>query len=370
MKKVCHITTVHKIQDVRIFHKECVSLAKNGFDVTLIAFGSDAFNDIMFGVKRISLFVPVKNRLDRFLRRSKAVYEKALEVDACIYHFHDPELLPIGLKLKKAGKKVIFDSHEFYGEQIAGKKYIPKLLRLLLIKAYKKYEKYVCKRLDAVIQVCTLDGKDYFENRAKRTEFIANYPVYQSNVKIKKEEFESRDSVVHVGTLSYNRGIYHLVYAAKAANTKLILAGNFISPKYQSELSATDQFSNVDYKGFINKDEMEDIFNQSFAGISTLLNVNQYHKIDTLPTKVYDYMAAGLPVVISKTKHSVEMVEKYRFGITVNPKEVNEIKDAILFLRENKAVAREMGENGRKAFKRFFNWQIEERKLINLYNSL
>lgn len=112
--KVCHFTTVHPIDDVRIFTKECVSLANNGFDVTLIACGDIAFEDIKNGVKRISLNVPVKNRFQRYFKRSKAVYRKALVVDADIYHFHDPELLTIELLIKKMTKaKLIYDAHEF-----------------------------------------------------------------------------------------------------------------------------------------------------------------------------------------------------------------------------------------------------------------
>ena len=93
-RKVCHLTSVHSIDDGRIFRKECTSLAANGFDVTLIAFGENSFEDIKNGVKRISLNLPVKNRLQRFFKRSKTIYKKALDIDADIYHFHDPELLP------------------------------------------------------------------------------------------------------------------------------------------------------------------------------------------------------------------------------------------------------------------------------------
>ncbi len=91
---VCHLTSVHPVEDVRIFHKECVSLAKHGFDVTLVACGEPAYKQNKNGVNVVSLDVPVKNRFERMTKRTRAVYKKALEVDADIYHFHDPELLP------------------------------------------------------------------------------------------------------------------------------------------------------------------------------------------------------------------------------------------------------------------------------------
>jgi hypothetical protein len=105
LQKICHLTTVHSIDDVRIFVKECTSLADYGFDVTLIACGDTVFEDTKNGVKRISLFIPVKNRLQRMTKRTKAIYKRALKVNADIYHFHDPELLPIGRKLKKNGEE-------------------------------------------------------------------------------------------------------------------------------------------------------------------------------------------------------------------------------------------------------------------------
>jgi len=369
-KKVCHLTTVHSIDDVRIFRKECTSLAANGFNVTLIACGNESFEEIKNGVKRILLNIPVKNRLQRFFKRSKAVYKKALEVDADIYHFHDPELLPVGLKLKRKGKKVIFDSHEFYGEQIKEKPYLPKILRNIIAILYMRYEAYICKRIDAVIQVCTLNGKDYFENRSKKTIFITNTPVLQQNTLVNAIPFENREYAIYIGGLTFNRGITHLIEAVGFAKVKLILGGNFQSIIYRDELKKLNGYTFVSYKGFLSADEINYNLNQSFTGISTLLHVSQYHKIDTFPTKVYDYMAAGIPVIISDTDYAKKMVEKYHMGICVSPTDIEGIANAIKYLQNNKEIARQMGENGRRAFEEKFNWQVEEKKLLKLYNSL
>jgi len=364
--KVCHLTSVHPINDGRIFYKECKSLADAGFDVTLIAFGDIAFEDVKYNVKRISLDVPATNRFLRFYKRSKAIYRKAIEIDCAIYHFHDPELLPVGLKLKKNGKKVIFDSHEFYGEQIKHKKYIPFFLRSLIAKLYMKFESFVCKRIDLVIQVCTLNGKNYFNGRAKKSSFITNAPVLRKVDKVNEE----KEYVIYIGDLNYNRGIYHIIKASGRAKCPLILAGNFNSKVYYNEVQQLKEYSNVHYKGFIGKDKLDTSLAKSFAGLSTLLHIGQYPLIDTFPTKVYEYMAAGIPVIISNTKFAKTMVEKYKCGICVNPEDIEDISKAISFLKSNTEIAIQMGENGRKAFEENFNWQIEEKKLINLYMSL
>ena len=368
--KVCHFTTAHNIDDVRIFAKQCTSLAANGFDVTLIAFGDDEFEDVKNGVKRISLNVPVKNRIERFIKRSKVVYNKLLEVNADIYQLHDPELLPVGLKLKKRGKKVIFDSHEFYELQIRHKEYIPKLLRNFISILYKKYETYVCKRIDAVIQICTLNGKDYFRGRAKKTVFIRNVSLFKESKNCNISSYSNRNSVVLMGTLSYDRGITHIIKACAKVQVPLILAGNFVTEDYKKEVESMEEYSIVDYRGYVNYSELNVLFDKCFAGLSTGLKLGQSPLLDTMPTKAYDFMAAGLPFIISNTKFKVETIEEYDMGLTVEPDNVTEIAEAIKFLRDNKDIAKQKGENGRRAFENEFNWLIEEKKLIELYNSL
>ena len=125
--KVCHITTVHKVYDVRIFHKQCCSLKKRGFNVSLIA--PNAQEKEKEGVKIIGIHPLKENRIYRIFKLSKIAYQLAIETNDDIYHFHDPELLRIGLKLRKKGKKVIYDAHEDLPRQILTKHWINPFLR-------------------------------------------------------------------------------------------------------------------------------------------------------------------------------------------------------------------------------------------------
>ena len=113
MYKVCHMTSAHEAWDDRIFHQECVSLAREGSEVYLVQRGESGEKN---GIHIIGVGEMPSSRLQRIRRGARRVYQAARALDADIYHFHDPELLPYGLKLKKAGKKVIFDSHEKYTE--------------------------------------------------------------------------------------------------------------------------------------------------------------------------------------------------------------------------------------------------------------
>ena len=221
IKKVCHITNVHDNNDNRVFYKECCSLAKAGYDVFLLAKGESREQDkvhvIGFGDK-------YKSRKQRSFDFVNDLYKKALKLDADIYHLHDPELLRIALKLKRKGKKVIFDSHENYTAQILLKDYIPKCLRKGISKLYHLYETHVVRNIDAVIFPCTINGKNIFDGRSKATFFVGNEP--------RLEEFDasmepdlSSNNVIYVGTLSWARGIKELVQGTYQAGMKLILAG-------------------------------------------------------------------------------------------------------------------------------------------------
>ena len=103
--KICHITTVHPEKDTRIFYKECKSLAKAGFEVKLIVINGRSFSED--GVEVIGVPCKFSGRIQRFLKAPKAAYRKALQVDAAIYHFHDPEFLSYAKKLQRKGKKAL-----------------------------------------------------------------------------------------------------------------------------------------------------------------------------------------------------------------------------------------------------------------------
>ena len=173
MTKVCHVTSVHPPEDVRIFQKECVSLARAGYDVTLVQQGGDYEKD---GVHILGFGDIAPNRFQRMLMTAWRAYRRALEADADVYHLHDPELLPYGLKLKKKGKKVIFDSHENTLESILQKEWIPAPLRKMVYHWFKAHQEGVCRQLNAVISV-TPNIVEYFRSINSRTVQVANFPI-------------------------------------------------------------------------------------------------------------------------------------------------------------------------------------------------
>lgn len=368
--KVCHITSAHARYDGRIFQKECISLNKNGYDVSLIV-NDDIVNETVKGVKIYSVNRAYSGRIKRVLAL-KDFFRYALHIDADIYHLHDPELLLIAKKLKKKRKKVIFDSHECYYEQIKIKPYLPKLIRNIIAKIYYKYETNVLKNIDAVVGVkpkfVNNSVIDPFKSRCSNVTYVGNYPIKTERTGQwnKREDF----CVCYAGGLTHERGITNLIEACYLAKCKLILVGPFSSEEYHEFLKQKEAYECVEYRGICEKDEVYDIYEEASLGAATLLNVGQYYKMNDFATKVVEYFQMKLPVLISNYPYAIEMNEKYNFGICVDPDNICEIVKAIKLIRNDKNLAELLGGNGYALYEKHFNWENEEKKLVGLYSDL
>src|SRR5699024_6209289 len=103
------------------------------------------------------------------------------------------------------------------------------------------------------------------------------------------------------------------------------------------------------------------------AGLAIFPPTEHYMKKEL--TKFFEYMYAGLPVIVSDFPKWKKFVEKYQCGITVRYSNEQEIKDAVNYLIDNPVAARIMGENGQRAVIEELNWNKEAEKLLKLYNS-
>ena len=361
--KVCHITTVHKANDVRIFHKQCRSLQKHGFFVNLIA--PNVKNQELEGVKIIGLKPIKENRFYRIFQLSKTAYQLAIETDADIYHFHDPELLRIGLKLRKKGKKVIYDAHEDLPRQILTKHWINPILRKITAFLIEKYENFAASKMSAVVGA-TAHISNRFSNVNALSININNYPIISEfeNSLI----FNENNYIVYSGGISKERGIVEIINAIEDTQIQLLLAGKFLDPKLENELHLLKGWENVSYLGFLSRSEISNLYQKASIGMVTLHPTLNYK--DSLPVKMFEYMAAGVPIIASNFSIWKEIIDEHKCGITVNPKDSNDIKKSIQYLINNPNEAKEMGENGKKAIANVFNWKIEEQKLIELYTNL
>ena len=220
--KVCHVTNKHEPKDIRIFHKECVSLAAAGHDVWLVEKGD---SEELHGVHIVGCGEAPKSRRRRMTAFARSVYETAAGLDCEVYHLHDPELLPYGMKLKRRGKKVVFDSHEDVPAQILDKYWIPKPLRKAVAATYKAYETHVVKRIDAVVAATPHIGEQ-FEGRARKVVVVNNYPKLD-DITFHDTPFEERDAIVcYAGGINELRGEKVMVEAMRDVQGTLVIAGD------------------------------------------------------------------------------------------------------------------------------------------------
>lgn len=356
-KKVCHMSSVHSWNDVRINLKECQSLARAGYTVFLVAEGIDHEEN---GVHVIGCGEKPKSRKERMGGFAKTVYEKAVSLNCDIYHFHDPELLPYGIKLKKVGKKVIFDCHEDVSGQIMSKYWIPNMFRWIISRAYRLYEIYAVKNVDAVV-AATPHIATLFEKTSPIVEVINNYPQLD-DIKFHEEPFSSRERIAcYAGGINAIRGEKVMVDAMRELDDiKLILAG----PRED----VSQDYKNVVYTGRFTRLEVNKLYGESRVGL--VIFQPEPNHIKAKPNKMFEYMAAGLPTVCSDFPLWREIVEGCGCGICVDPVSPEAVQKAIRYLIDNPDAAQEMGRRGHEAVITRYNWKNEEKKLLDLYKRL
>lgn len=367
MPKVVHMTTVHRATDTRIFHRECRSLAEKGYEVVLIVpcRESGAGEDI-----RIRPVPLPAGRLERMSRTVWKVFRAALEERGDVYHFHDPELIPAALLLKLLGGRVVADVHEDVPGDIRSKFWVPVRLRRPVAFLVSLLQKLLAFSVDAVITATPVIAQAF---PSEKTRAIRNYPILEEWPELETENYDERSPrVSYVGKIEETRGNREMVEAigqlSGPKELSLALAGDFSPREFEAKLSSLPGWKRVERLGFLDRPSVGRLLGRSRIGL-ILLHPGPNH-MEAEPNKLYEYMAAGLPVIASNFPAWRKLVEGLDCGMVVNPLDAVEIADAISTLLEDPQRAEAMGRRGRKAVLDRFNWGVEREKLFSLYDGL
>jgi glycosyltransferase involved in cell wall biosynthesis len=375
MSKILHLTTVHEPFDQRIFHRECVSLAKVGFDVALLAYGE--IGDERESVKLVSL--GQNNRHSAGLhfmnrwKRTRCALKRAIDFNAKLYHFHDPELIVAGLEIKKQTKaRVIYDCHEDNVSYMLQKKYIPTPIRGLLAAAIRHQELKASKMLDAIVTADEEMRRYFLQKGANRVVRVDNFPRLDLFLEQENDILPKYDIVYHGSIPKYHLETCFAVdteLVKRGLELKWLFIGKYSDLDWaKDEIKKKKAENRITLKGVVQHESISRWVRLGRIGIIPLPNYPKFKR--NVPTKLFEFMALNMPVVLSDLPPSRPFVGDGKCAIMVNPDSPAEYADAISYLITHPNRCTEMGQEGRRRVVSNYNWEIAFSKLLNLYQEL
>lgn len=369
--KVCHVCSAHTVDDGRVFHRACVTLAEAGYEVHLIACGEGTEPYCERGVTLHPL-PKMSSRRKRLVRRA-LVAQMATELQPDLFHVHEPELLGPVLA-KSRGRPVIWDVHESYLDVLMEREWIPQGLRPLARTLWDGLERRMVRRCAGVIVVTERIAQRYYP-LSSRVVVIGNCADLSAIENLPTPQRDGH-TCVFAGVIVPDRGLQQVIRAMgllqkRGQSVRLLLAGS-IETDYlhllMEEAARQGVGERVTYHGLLTKAEALRLQNEASIGLVPYLPVP--NTLASMPNKLLECMALGLPVVFSNYPNYQEIAGVSGAGIAVDPTKPEQIADAIGYLVENPEHARQMGEAGRRAVQERFNWSVERTKLLELYRQI
>jgi glycosyltransferase involved in cell wall biosynthesis len=371
--KACILTSVHPCFDVRIFQKQAISLARAGYQVTLVAVAD--FEEKVVDQVRILGLPQSRSRGLRPLNWYRTL-KIALREQADVYHFHDPELLFVGSMIRALTRRpVIYDVHENYPQDILTKEWIPHALRKAFSKLFRLFEDNMAKRMDAVV-VVNEHLAERFRGKS-RVVTISNYSridrFAQRQSHTEEKSRRLRPYFVYAGRISDDRGIYECLEAVRSLENDVDLVcagriGHVSNEEFKSLLDGAQSSAPFQYLGLLPYEDMPELLRGARGGL-LCLRATPNNVLGT-PNKLFEYMSAGIPVIASDFPFVRQVVSDADCGLLVQPDDIEQIALAMSHLLRHEQDATRMGRNGLRAASERYNWQMEEKKLLSLYGTL
>ncbi|MFD2189708.1 glycosyltransferase [Pistricoccus aurantiacus] len=365
------IAPVHAWDDVRVFKKQAVSLAKSGFDVKLIA--RIEKKDFIDGVEVIPPAGSSKNRFLRFLSIPLISFQ-ALFLKGKVYHLHNPDTIPIAFFLRFFGNKIIYDTHEDFTQRILSRYWLPKILRGFIAWAVGKAEVLTAR----VAQASIATQQEVAERLGNKCLIIKNLPRVDDELIEQVSKLTNQINgkgcslrVVYIGGVSPARGLYEMVDALPKVNEEINCRLWLIGRAQQEFLESASKRKGWDYVDYFSKMAQEKAFayvKKSDIGLIYINDVGGHAMID--PNKIYEYMTFSRPFVASNFKKWREDFEGINAGVFIEPGSSDKLSESLLKLaRLDKKELEKMGNNGKK-FVDQNNWEKEYQRLLKIYEGI
>lgn len=362
--RVLHVTTVHGPLDNRINLKECVTLARAGYDVHLAAPEAPARPSPV----EVTAVGRPRGRLRRIAGSTARATRVTRSQKPAVVHVHDPELLPYLAIQRILGRTTIYDAHEDLPAQIRDKHWLPPAFRPLVAAAADVAERVLTRFADHIISA-TPSIADRFEGRST---LVQNFP--------REEEFAAPGTVphrerepllVHVGGLTAARGALELVAAIArvdpSLDVRVAVGGSFSPDSLRHDLARVDGWNRIDDLGWLNRPDVTALLAKARAGL--LLFHPLANHVESQPTKLFEYLAAGLPVIASDFPYWRSLIGNDG-AVFVDPLDPSSIASGVEWVLTHPDDAEAMGERGRALVLERFVWEREGERLVEAYRAL
>jgi glycosyltransferase involved in cell wall biosynthesis len=364
---IIHFTTVHLRDDSRIRDKELASLQRAfGGPVALYVqdgLGNESDRRAGFAIVDTG---PRLRRLARMTVGGWRMFNAVRRARPRVAQFHDPELLPWAIPLALWGIKVVYDVHEDVPRQVLHNVRLPHWARTIASPVASVAE-WIGARLMAGIAAATPVIADRFPPR--KTMLVRNFPLLDEMHRPgAKPQRERSPAFAYVGTITQNRNIFGMIEAVgrvQDSAARLLLAGDFISPADRVTAESMPEWPRVDFRGWLSREEVANALAEARAGLLLLKPVP--HEMVTLPIKLFEYMAAGLPIISSDFPLWREIIDDAGCGILVDPEDSGAIAEAMQWILDHPDEAQAMGERGRRAAEEKYSWDPEAATLVAFY---
>jgi glycosyltransferase involved in cell wall biosynthesis len=367
--RVCHLTTVHAWDDTRIYHKECRTLAQAGYRVALVAPAASPAPP-----EDAVELIPLRRRSRRLARATLGVWEglrQAWRSRAAIIHYHDPELIPAGMLLRLLGRRVIYDVHEDYPRMLREKPYLGAFAKRVLGRAAAVLEKGAGWSASAVVAVTPVIQRRF---PAAKSVLVQNYALAgELNHPQARPYAERANEAIYVGSLGEARALREMLEAVTllpgGLHARLRVVGGLrpgnVSPDLRQRLENSER---VIMAGQQNRAQVARLLGGARIGILVYHPLPNY--VAGQPTKLFEYMSAGLPVIGSDFPRWREIITGIGCGFVVDPLDPARLAEAMEYLFNHPAEAAAMGERGRQAVALRYSWEAQGAALTELYDRL